>query len=84
MDLLILGGTRFLGREIARQAVGRGHRVSCLARGQSGPPAPGTRLLVGDRQDRGAYDKARKQPWDAVEEACAAALGERLLIAAPA
>jgi 2'-hydroxyisoflavone reductase len=68
MDILILGGTQFLGREIARQAIGRGHTVACLARGHSGPPAPNARLLAADRRDPNAYEQARKQSWDAVVE----------------
>src|SRR4051812_42418761 len=68
MEILILGGTQFLGREIARQAAGRGHAVTCLARGHSGPPAPGARLIVADRQDPNAYEQALEQSWDAVVE----------------
>jgi 2'-hydroxyisoflavone reductase len=37
MKLLILGGTRFLGRHLAQQALQRGHRVTLLHRGRSGP-----------------------------------------------
>ncbi len=36
MRLLILGGTRFLGRHIAEQALAAGHQVTLLHRGQSG------------------------------------------------
>lgn len=37
MKLLILGGTRFLGRHLAEQALQRGHQVTLLHRGRSGP-----------------------------------------------
>ncbi len=70
MDLLIVGGTRFLGRHLAAQALAAGHRVTLLNRGQSGPALfPAARHLIADRNgDLLALADGR---WDAVIDTCA-------------
>lgn len=50
MHLLVLGGTRFLGRHLAELALAQGHRVTLLHRGRSGAGLfPQAEHLLADR-----------------------------------
>ena len=51
MKLLVLGGTRFLSRETAAQAIARGWDVTCACRGTSGPVPEGATHVPWDRDD---------------------------------
>ncbi|MBB3733996.1 NAD-dependent epimerase/dehydratase family protein [Nonomuraea dietziae] len=53
MRTLVLGGTRFLSREIARQARDRGHEVVCAARGLAGDPPADVEFVRVDRSEDG-------------------------------
>jgi 2'-hydroxyisoflavone reductase len=65
-SLLVLGGTSWLGGAVARRALERGHRVTCLARGTSGTVPAGAEHVVADRWQAGAYDGVATRVWDAV------------------
>jgi 2'-hydroxyisoflavone reductase len=66
MRILVLGGTAWLGGEIVREAVRRGHEVTALARGGSGAVPEGAAFVRGDRDELGAYDAVADRDWDAV------------------
>lgn len=72
MNLLIIGGTRFLGRHLVEVALARGDRITLFNRGQSPAAVPeGVAVLQGDRQaDLSALVASAHGPWDAVIDTC--------------
>jgi 2'-hydroxyisoflavone reductase len=66
MRLLVLGGTAFLGREVARQARDAGHDVTSAARGDTGPPAEGVRFVKADRDSPTGLSGVDGETFDAV------------------
>ncbi|MGW5051125.1 NAD-dependent epimerase/dehydratase family protein [Actinokineospora sp. NPDC004072] len=66
MRILILGGTRFLGRTTAAAAAARGHEVVCAARGESGSVPDGTRLVKIDRDQPDGLAPLAGEWFDAV------------------
>ena len=65
MNLLILGGTRFVGRHMTRTALERGHTVTLFNRGNSNPDLfPEVEKLRGDRD--GDMSALEGRTWDAV------------------
>lgn len=65
MRLLVLGGTRFLGRAIVDEAVSRGYDVTTFSRGVSGHPRPGAEALRGDRTSASDLRVLAHREWDA-------------------
>lgn len=52
MKILILGGTRFLGRALAGEALSEGHEITLLHRGRIGTELfPEARKILGDRRE---------------------------------
>lgn len=64
----MLGGTGWLGSEIAAAAIRAGDSVTCLARGDSGDIPSGAMLERSDRSKPGAYDGVAGTDWDDVIE----------------
>jgi 2'-hydroxyisoflavone reductase len=65
LDILILGGTVFLGRQLVETATRLGHRVTLFNRGHHNPELfPQVERLRGDR--RGDLSELTGRRWDAV------------------
>lgn len=69
MKLLILGGTRFLGRALVETAVAGNHQVTLFNRGQSNPDLyPEIEQIHGDRD--GGLGALNGRRWDAAIDTC--------------
>jgi 2'-hydroxyisoflavone reductase len=66
MRLLVLGGTRFVGRAVAADALARGWAVTVFHRGITGSPPPGVAVRHGDRTAPGSLGELARQSWDVV------------------
>lgn len=70
MRLLVVGGTRFLGRHLVAQALAAGHQVTLLHRGRSGPALfPEAEHRIADRN--GDLAALAQGHWDAVVDTSA-------------
>ena len=69
MKILIIGGTRFLGRHLVDSALARGHEVTLFNRGKSNPDLfLNIETILGDREHD--LDKLAGHEWDAVVDTC--------------
>lgn len=69
MHILIIGGTRFLGRALVDSALARGHEVTLFNRGKTNPDAyPDLETIIGDRETD--LDKLDGRTWDTVIDTC--------------
>ncbi|WP_343909697.1 NAD-dependent epimerase/dehydratase family protein [Nocardioides aquiterrae] len=65
MRILVLGGSVFLSKAVATEAVARGHEVTCATRGTSGPVPEGAAFVAWDRTDP-VPDELAGTTYDAV------------------
>lgn len=68
MKLLVIGGTKFLGRWIVEEALERGWEVTLFNRGNHSDVFPNVRTIIGDRETD--LLKLEVENWDAVIDTC--------------
>jgi 2'-hydroxyisoflavone reductase len=71
MNILILGGTLFLGRHLVEAAQKRGHSLTLFHRGKTNPELfPDVVHVFGDRKDDDALAQLEGHTFDAVIDTC--------------
>jgi 2'-hydroxyisoflavone reductase len=69
VKILVIGGTRFVGRQIAERALENGHEVTLFNRGETNAGVfPQAEKLTGDRD--GKLDALLGRTWDCVIDTC--------------
>src|SRR5262249_54502282 len=70
MDVLVIGGSVFLGRAVVAEALALGASVTVFNRGRSGPAPDGVEQLIGDRTVPAALEQLRGRHFDLVVDTC--------------
>jgi 2'-hydroxyisoflavone reductase len=71
MKILLIGGTRFVGRHLVDVALARGHSVTLFNRGKSNAELfPNVGQTRGDRANADDLARLQSQTWDAVIDTC--------------
>jgi len=68
MKVLILGGTRFLGRALVEYGLKRGHEITLFNRGTNKVDFSEVEQLIGDRD--GDVSRLKNRNWDIVMDTC--------------
>jgi nucleoside-diphosphate-sugar epimerase len=67
-DLLVLGGTGFVGRALVEEGLSRGWSVATFNRGRNAPAEPRVRCLIGDRLRPKTLGALGERDWDVVAD----------------
>jgi 2'-hydroxyisoflavone reductase len=70
MDVLVLGGSVFLGRAVVSEALAAGGSVTVFNRGISGSAPDGVEQIIGDRADDTALAQLTGRHFDLVIDTC--------------
>jgi 2'-hydroxyisoflavone reductase len=70
MNVLVIGGSVFLGRAMVTEAAALGADVTVFNRGVSAPTPPGAAQLVGDRTDPADLEQLAGRRFDLVVDTC--------------
>ena len=71
MQILVLGGSVFLGRAFVAEALRRSHEVTTFNRGRSGTDPDGVEVVRGDREVTDDLQRlVEGRHWDVVVDTC--------------
>lgn len=70
MDVLVIGGSVFVGRAVVTEALAAGASVTVFNRGQSGTAPDGARQVIGDRTNPADLARLADQHFDLVIDTC--------------
>jgi 2'-hydroxyisoflavone reductase len=72
MKILVIGGTKFVGRHFVEAALDEGHEITLLNRQQTNPQLfPGVERIKADRRSATFQQVLKDRKWDAVVDTCA-------------